>query len=196
LEAVKQKQAYEEEFMKWVIKDKAREEEYGELLNEFRIVYNNSFNYKMEYLYLSEAVFASDIMKQAKNILTLIDMSRNDTISDEKVNKKANEILSSLNRYYNNDYSSHKEVDKKVFVQTMNIFYNDFAKERYMFLREKIEGEYKGSSTKYFENLFDKSFLSNPKQANKLLSKYKKSKIDKLIDDMAIEFLSPTWDNT
>jgi V8-like Glu-specific endopeptidase len=193
LEAVKQKQAYEEEFMKWVIKDKAREDEYGDLLNEFRIVYNNSFNYKMEYLYLTEAVFASDIMKQAKNILTLIDMSRNDTISDDKVNKKANEILSSLNRYYNNDYSSHKEVDKKVFVQTMDIFYNDFAKERYMFLKEKIEGEYKGSSTKYFETLFDKSFLSNPKQANKLLGKYKKSKIDKLIDDMAIEFLSPTW---
>ncbi|MCH3924123.1 MAG: S46 family peptidase [Bacteroidales bacterium] len=193
LDAVGQKQEFEKEFTIWVNKKKDRQEEYGGLLDAFEDIYKKLSYYKTEYLYISEAGLASDMTKQAIDILNLIEISRSDTTSEEKVKQQANKILESLNKYYSYDYGTHKQVDKKIFMETMKIFYNDYGKSKYAFLREKIDRDYKGNSEKYFEYIYDNTFLTNEKKARKILSKYKKSKVDKLIDDPICEIMSPIW---
>lgn len=176
-------------FLKAVEK-KQKQEVGNPLMKDFKQLYDDNRKYKMEQLYIGEAVLASDFMKNTRRLLSLVQISTRDTTSDVTLTTKANDLLTYLDKYYNNDFVSHRSVDSSVFVSTMLIFYEDFVKDNYYFLRNKIGNS---SVSEYFANIYHKSILNNPDKIKDLLKNYKRKNYKKLMDDPALEFLSPIW---
>ena len=179
-------------FLNAIEKKKDFERNYADIIPKFKQLYSNNHNYKLREIYLGEAVLSSQMMKQARQILNLINSSNSET-SEEQVSVLAKNLLNSLKTYYDNDFASQRVVDSTIFVKTMLIFYNDFAKNNYTFLRERINKNYKGNAVKYFSEVFANTLLTNPKKIEQILTNYKKKDSKKLLKDASIELLSPIW---
>ncbi len=169
--------------------ERKQQQEVGNLLMpQFKQVYDANRKYKMENLYIGEAVLSSDMMINARRLLRLIDLSMDNSISEEMLSSQAKSLAKSLQEYYDNDFASHRSVDSLVFVRTMKIFYDDFAKDNYVFLRDRMS---KVSAQDYFAMVYKKTILNNPEKIVKILNNYKRKDYKKLVDDVAIELLSP-----
>ncbi len=161
------------------------------IMKEFEKIYDDNRPLKMEYIYLSEAVLSSDFMQNAKNVLSLINLCMDKSTDEQQITKKVQSLQQSLQKYYDNDFSSHRFVDSTIFVRTMCIYYEDFAKEHYAFLSQNVSSS--KSPQDYFSNIYKQSMLNNPDKMMKMLKGLKKSNYKKLNGDVAIELLSPLW---
>ena len=180
-------------YLNAIEKKREFEKNYTDIIPEFQKLYKDNHTYNLKEIYLGEAVFSSQMMRQARQLLNLVSLSSSDTTSEGYAKAQAQNILKSLRTYYNNDFASQRVVDSTIFVRTMTIFYNDFAKNNYSFLRERINKGYKGVAEKYFAEVFAKSILNNPNKIEKMLSSYKKRNYKTLLDDPAVNLLSPIW---
>ncbi len=185
LNVVDNKKEFEREFDIWANTTEARKEEYSGIINGFKQTYEIKAKHEMPYIYLSEAVLASDFMKNAREILSLSTLkAKND---EKNFNIRAEASKKKFSTYFNNDFLNHSIVDKEIFIKTMSIFYEDYAKANNPWLREKVEKKHKGNPEKYFEEIYNKSILSNEKKTMKLLSKFSEKKA---LKDPAIEIFS------
>lgn len=185
LNVVDNKREFEREFDIWANTTQARKEEYSGLIKEFNNVYSIKSKHEMPYIYLSEAVLASDFMKNTREVLSLIKLSEKK--DKTTVQTKADNLNKKLGLYFENDYVNHRKIDKDIFVNTMSIYYNDYAKSNYNWLQLKIVKSFKSDYKKYFEYVYDKSFISNPKKFQKILNNFKANRSSK---DPAVELLS------
>lgn len=190
LDAINKKIEFEKEFNIWANVTEERKENYGDLLKAFEKLYSQSSDLEMSYLYLSEAVLSSDLMNNGRVILSMINQSIEKNQSKEELQNEANNTLNKLKKYFSNDYEKHKIVDRTIFIETMNIYYEDFAKTNYPWIKEKIAQNFKDDAKSYFTYVYDNSFLSNAKATEKQLNKFK---IKKVLSDPAIELLSSIW---
>lgn len=173
------------------IEKKQKQEQNNPLMNEFMALYDKNRPYKLEEIYMSEAVLSSDFMKNARRVLSLIDLCLDTSKSDAICKSESEKLLKYFNGYFANDFSSHRKVDSLIFQKTMDIYYEDFAKEHSTVLREKVTDE--ESAEKYFAKIFSSSSLNNSEKVEKLLKNFDRKRYKKLLKDPALEFLSPIW---
>lgn len=190
LNAVERKREFESNFNQWANITQKRKDNYGELVNSFDKFYEEKAKIDMSYLYLVEAVLASDLMKNGRSILGIIDRTEKNNLSNKEIQVEADNLLLRLNSYFENDYSSHKKVDKAIFIDVMSIYYEDFAKTNSPWIKEKVESSFKGIPSDYFNYVYENSFLSSKKSAKKKLKKFK---VKNILSDPAIELLSGIW---
>lgn len=189
MNAIEKKKAFERDFNKWANLTEENRERYGGLLADFDKYYSQSIEAKKSYIYMNEALLASDAMLYALRLLTLADISTDESVPEEKVKENAENTYGYLMEYFSQDYENHKEVDRDIFVRTMTIFYNDFAKDRYVWLRKNVESGKYNNAEAYFTDVYNSSLLSNPKKAEKLLKKYKRKKAEELMEDPMVEII-------
>lgn len=182
-------------YLKAIDRKLSFEKDYQPIINEFEKVYADNRPYKLKEIYLGEAVLSSQFMKQARQVLNLISLSRSESVTDEQVELASEQLLASLQKYYANDFASQKVVDSTIFVHTLSICYTDFAKTclDYAYIKDRVERSYNGNEKLYLAYLFNNSFLTNPSKAEKILKNYNRKDYKKLMKDCAIEFLSPIW---
>lgn len=189
MNAIDRKKTFERDFNKWANLTEENRERYGGLLADFDKYYSQSIEAKKSYIYMNEALLASDAMLYALRLLTLADISTDESVPEEKVKENAENTYGYLMEYFSQDYENHKKVDRDIFVRTMTIFYNDFAKDRYVWLKKNIESGKYDNAEAYFADVYNSSLLSNPKKAEKLLKKYKRKKAEELMEDPMVEIL-------
>lgn len=189
LNAIEKKKLFEKDFNNWA-KDK---DKYKNVLSELKKCYTDVEKLNLSFIYLNEAVFASDLMGQVRSVANIISLSEKENKSEQELVALAENLYNNLKNYYSKDYVNHRKVDKEIFVKTMTIFYNDYAKNNYFWLRDLVENSNKKTVEEYFENIYETSFLSNPQNAEKLLKNFKAKNIKKLINDPAIELFLPIW---
>ena len=64
------------------VEKKKQQEISNSLMPQFKQIYDENRKYKMEQLYITEAVLASDFMQNTRRLLNLINASMTDTVSD------------------------------------------------------------------------------------------------------------------
>ncbi len=190
LNAIERKQAFEKEFNQWAVnKDK-----YKNVLAQLEKTYSDMRDLNLSYTYLNEAIFASDLMIQVRQVANIISVANEENADATEVQALAEKLYNTLSNYYAKDYVNHRKVDMEIFVKTMTIFYNDYAKDNYPWLKAQIENDNKIVKVEdYFSNVYEKSFLSNPEKAEKLLKNFKAKNINKMISDPAVELFLPIW---
>ncbi len=172
--------------------EKKRQNEQGlPIMQEFEKLYNDNRPLKMEQIYLSEAVLSSDFMQNTRKLLSLINLCMDKSTNDQQIKQQALNLQQALQKYYDNDYSSHRLVDSTIFVRTMTIFYEDFAKQHLSYLSENVSSN--NSPQEYFSNIYKQSMLNNPNNMIKTLKNFKRNNYKKLSNDVAVELLSPFW---
>lgn len=189
LNAIEKKKAFEKDFNAWA-QDK---EKYRDVLAQLKKTYADIKDLNLSYTYLSEAIFASDLMNQVKNVANIISLSEKNGKNEAEIIALTEKFYNSLQNYYSKDYVNHRKVDKEIFVKTMSIFYYDYAKKSHYWLRDLIENHNDGKAEEFFAKVYESSFLSNPQQAEKLLKNFKPKNVKKLINDPAVELFLPIW---
>lgn len=182
LNAIEKKIEFENKYAAWA----KGNETYEGVLPAMKKVYEKKKAAETMYVYLSEAIFASDLMVNARKLLELIPEEGKEV--DEKLSKAmADAIYAQLEDYYANDYENHRKVDKEIFVKTMSTFYTDCVGS--LIAEEKFDRDVEA----YFENVYESSFLSNPDAAKKLLGNFKTKNLKKISQDAAVRLLVPYW---
>lgn len=187
LNAIEKKKAFEKDFNAWA----ENNVKYKNVLSELKATYAEMEKLNLSFIYLNEAVFASDLMAQVRWVTNIISASENK--NEEEVIALAEKLYHNLKNYYSKDYENHRKVDKEIFVKTMAIFYNDFAKANYFWLRDIVENSKQETAEQFFAKIYETSFLSNPQQAEKLLKNFKAKNVKKMINDPAVELFLPFW---
>lgn len=189
LNAIEKKKAFEKDFNAWA-QDK---EKYRDVLAQFKKTYADIKDLNLSYTYLSEAIFASDLMNQVRSVANIISLSEKNGKNEAEIVALTEKFYNSLQNYYSKDYVNHRKVDKEIFVKTMSIFYYDYAKVNHYWLRDLVENHNDGKAEEFFAKVYESSFLSNPQQAEKLLKNFKPKNVKKLINDPAVELFLPIW---
>ncbi|MFA6806542.1 MAG: S46 family peptidase, partial [Bacteroidales bacterium] len=108
MNAVERKRDFENKFNQWANIIPERKDTYGGLINNFEKLYFEKSILEMSYIYLVEAVLASDLMKNGRSILGLIDKVESNKLSKDEIQQEADNVFEKLNLYFSNDYSKHK----------------------------------------------------------------------------------------
>ncbi|MDR1006666.1 MAG: S46 family peptidase [Bacteroidales bacterium] len=162
LNAIVKKQDFEKQFGIWANIIAERKEKFGGLLPDFAKTYSVYDTLYMAAIYFSEGAMASDIAKMALQFWNYVAKS------------DRNKLLNLFERI--GKYDEDKAVDKAVFLKTMTMFYEDYGKTHYAWLKEKIDKDAKGDAEKYFSKIYDESFLTDSKNAANFIKKYKLDK--------------------
>ena len=189
LDTKNKKIEFENGFTEWAASSPERTKLYGGVLPELKKTYAESHKAKLAYVYLNEALLASDVAYQAFQLSKLANLSKEGK-EIEKANIVAEKIYKDLKAGFENDYANHRLVDKEIFVRTMSIYYNDFAKDYYDWLAQDFKKSKKQSIEDYFASVYETSFLTNPKQAEKVLSGYKSKNYRKIENDPIVSLCS------
>ena len=189
LDTKNKKIEFENNFTEWAASSSERTKLYGGVLPALKKTYAESQQARLAYIYINEALLASDMMYQALQVSKLANLSK-EAKDMEKINSVAENIYKSLKAGFENDYANHRLVDKKIFVRTMSIYYNDFAKNHYDWLVQDFSKSKKQSIEDYFASVYEASFLTNPKQVEKLLAGYKSKNYKKIESDPAVMLCS------
>lgn len=189
LNAVDKKKAFERDFESWA----ADKEMYRNVLPMMRETYSAIRDLNLQYTYLSEAVLVSDLMHRAKQLSALVDYAKKGELDKANLEKTITEGYAELQKHYSNDFANHRRVDKEIFIRTMSVFYNDYAKDKYAWLKDIVVKQYDNNPEAYFDEVYENSLLSNPAKAEKILKNFKAKQIKKLENDPAIELFANIW---
>ena len=189
LDTKNKKIEFENNFTEWAASSSERTKLYGGVLPALKKTYAESQQARLAYIYINEALLASDMMYQALQVSKLANLSK-EAKDMEKISAVAENIYKSLKAGFENDYANHRLVDKEIFVRTMSIYYNDFAKNHYDWLVQEFSKSKKQSIEDYFVSVYEASFLTNPKQVEKLLAGYKIKNYKKIESDPAVMLCS------
>jgi hypothetical protein len=184
LNAIEKKKAFEKDFNAWA----ENNAKYKNVLSELKATYAEMERANMSYTYLNEAVFASDLMIQVRKLGVVIASSDEASLGNNVL-----KFYNELSKYYANDYKNHRRVDKEIFVRAMSIFYNDYAKENYTWLRDIVKKDYNDNAEAYFDYVYENSLLTSPEKADKVLKNFSKKNIKKLEKDPAFKLFTPIW---
>ncbi len=184
LNAIEKKKAFEKDFNDWA----ENNAKYKNVLSELKATYAEMERANMSYTYLNEAVFASDLMIQVRKLGVAIAGSDEASLGNNVL-----KFYAELLKYYANDYANHRRVDKEIFVRAMSIFYNDYAKENYAWLRDIVKKDYNDNAEAYFDYVYENSLLTSPEKADKVLKNFSKKNIKKLEKDPAFKLFTPIW---
>lgn len=184
LNAIEKKKAFEKDFNAWA-QDNAK---YKNVLSELKATYAEMERANMSYTYLNEAVFASDLMVQVRKLGVVIASSDEASLGNNVL-----KFYAELLKHYANDYKNHRRVDKEIFVRAMSIFYNDYAKENYAWLRDIVNKDYNDNAEAYFDYVYENSLLTSPEKAAKIFENFSKKNIKKLEKDPAFKLFTPIW---
>lgn len=189
LDTKNKKIEFENNFTEWAASSSERTKLYGGVLPALKKTYAESQQARLAYIYINEALLASDMMYQALQVSKLANLSK-EAKDMEKISAVAENIYKSLKAGFENDYANHRLVDKEIFVRTMSIYYNDFAKNHYDWLVQDFSESKKQSIEDYFASVYEASFLTSPKQVEKLLADYKSKNYKKIESDPAVMLCS------
>lgn len=186
MNAVERKKEFESRFAAWANSTGETRKAYSGLMNEFHSTYSDLFKPNLAYLYINEALFSSELMVNANQAHKLLSLSESEAVG-EQGKFLADALYKRLKSTFSNDYANHRAVDREIFVRTMTIYYEDFAKDYYTWLKQSVESFSKGGAEDYFAEVYDKSFLSNPAQTDKLLKNFGKKSLKKMQSDPAVK---------
>ncbi len=179
LKIVDKKKQEEEAFTKWLNDNTERQEKYGEALNLIKTSVESKKEASHVTQYIIESLFrGTELISIAYNMVRF----QGDLASDnpEDVEKAINEIKEKARDFYK-DYNA--PTDQKVAKAMFKIFSENVEKKHQPDIFNTIESKYKNDFSKYIDDVYEKSILTD---TVKLWAFLEKPSVKKLAKDPAI----------
>jgi len=192
LQAISKKQEFENTFNKWVFQDDKRKAEYGNLINDFEHTYRDLKPYTMAYVYFSEAGLAPEIVRYAYGFKKLVDQSKDKSVKPEDLQKTIEQYQKSLSGYFKN---YNVNTDQKIFVELMNLYYQDCEKAYQPAIFNILQKKYKGNFIQYATDIFHKSLMASSEKLTVFLRNYKAKDYRKIEKDPAYQLALSIYNN-
>ncbi len=179
LNALKKKQEFEKKITKWINQKPERKQMYGNILQEYKNIYNELTNSQLAYEYFYESIYKSDIMKLASNCDKILLSDKNNKSEDEKIKS----FKGYLKGFYKDFYLA---LDKEVFTEMIRLYYKNVPKNYFCDALSSLETKFKGNAKEYVDNLYAQSVLPYEEKLDSLLNNYSKESIEILKNDPLI----------
>ncbi|MFN6944421.1 MAG: S46 family peptidase [Cytophagaceae bacterium] len=165
LNLVSRKQKDEESFMEWVNSNSERKAAYGKIMANYKKIYDANRVVVTPYVYLEEAVFGSDVMLTAYQLIEFNGMLASGASAA---------VLDSVRLSVREDMADHFKnynaaTEKKILAAMLEMYYTDVDKDFHPEVYQVIEKKYKGNFSRYVEEVFKKSFLVSSDRMNGFL---------------------------
>lgn len=178
MKAVEKKEAYEAEFQKWASADDARDKKYGDILAEYKKVYDSYQTYYLINSYTGEAFFSgADALTFASAFGLLPEMVAS---KDPKTEDEVNRLKSAVKSFYRN---VNIPTDKKLFVATMKLYSENIEPQWQSEAFKTLKAKYHGDFSAMAENIYSTSLFTDSTRIHSVLNKFGKGDVKKILRD-------------
>lgn len=189
MDVIRNKQALETEFTRWIQKDEARNNRYKGLLPAFENFYKQYTPLNSSATYFRESVASIEILNLAMNFTRLIEESKNTPDMSKETLKSYRDRYISVTKGFFKNYNA--QIDKEMFVLLMNKYYNQVDKSTLPVEFKKLDKKYKGDFTKMANDLYCRSIFVNEEKLLDFIENYKPSNYKILEKDLAYALINP-----
>lgn len=192
LDGIEKKQEYEQAFQKWVSSNTATKNQYGGLIDDFDKTFKTLSGYQQQLIFVTEAGFGIEIVRAARTLSRLEEVSRIKEVSKDEIQKEISKAKSSLSQFYKDYYLP---LDKKIFVKMLESYRSGLDKSQLPEVFAFIEKEYKGNIQAYADAVFEKSMFTDSTKVMVFLNAYKPSQHKRISKDLAFLLASGLGDH-
>ncbi|TAJ15765.1 S46 family peptidase [Marinilabiliaceae bacterium JC017] len=184
LNAINKKKAFEQSFQQWVEVNNDLNKKYGDLLADYKKLYQEYTTYRLAGDYTSELIYRNgiEIAKLAGSFDALAELYKAET-KDEKAIAKLKETLSKAAKLYFKDY--HLPLDKEMTAMLLDRYRQNVPADFHPNIYQTIDKKYKGNTEKYVDAVFKKSNFINQQQLEALINNFNEKQIKILEKDPA-----------
>jgi hypothetical protein len=175
VKGVEKKEAFEEEFSRWVSFDPPRTSKYGKIFEQYDEIYRDYQTYYLVSVYTSEVFFSNgaEAVGLANSFRSAVELaSKNDPKLKEELTR-----LAGVSAGFFKNYNS--AVDKRLFAAVMKLYGENVSPEwqtqAYRDLYTKCRGDFASVTDK----LFAKSVFTDEKKVTALLKNFNPSTVSK-----------------
>ncbi len=184
VDAIRQKEELEQEFIQWVQQDEEHTDRYGDLFYRFNEVYDALEELILVRDYSVEVVLAVELLNFAADITEKLNQV--DPDSAEWMEEVRQDLLEKTKDFYD-DY--HKPADRKIFAALMQIFKEDIEPAYHPAFFKTVSEKYRADFNRYSWYLYSRSIYGQQEKLEAALSKLSKGKIRKLLNDPLAELV-------
>ncbi|MBC8046300.1 MAG: S46 family peptidase [Fimbriimonadaceae bacterium] len=188
-DAITKKKEFENKFRAWSAMSAISNND-ADLLIEFEKTYADFKPYSELMDYITEAVFAVEILNYASKFHEIANISKTDTIDNADLQSDADVLLANAGGWFKNYYTP---LDKKMFATMLKIYADSISADlQPEYFRQQVI-KYNGDFNVWADAVFEKSYLSNYDDVKKLLTNINKKKIKKLLNDPAYKLYNELY---
>lgn len=165
LNVVEKKQNIEQDFRDWIKQQPQSRRQYDTVLQVIEKSYDQLREVQKSYLYLSEAVFGTEILPFSYQFTRLSKL-----LKEEASNDELQAIVSTLQeatKEHFEDYSA--STDQKVFAALLEMYAQNVPQNQLPPIFEKVQKKYKGNFGKWAAQVFENSMFADPEKINAFL---------------------------
>ncbi len=170
LDAIDIKEEQERNLQNWIELEVDRENEYGNLLKEYKAISEKTDQLSLTQEYIFEAVFGIELIGYVRSYQSLIGLK------GDVLKEKIADLKQSSKAFYK-DYDA--ETDQKIMAALLKIYYQDQTEEYQPDFFRNIEKKYKGNFKKFAADVFSKSNFVNQDNLLGFLANYSEKKLQK-----------------
>ena len=170
LDAIDIKEEQERNLQNWIELEANRENEYGNLLKEYKAISEKTDQLSLTQEYIFEAVFGIELIGYVRNYQSLVGLQ------GDVLKEKIADLKQSSKAFYK-DYDA--ETDQKIMEALLKIYYQDQTEEYQPEFFRNIEKKYKGNFKKFAADVFSKSNFVNQDNLVGFLDNYSEKKLQK-----------------
>lgn len=178
LDAINKKRAFEKAISAWMIKDQNRAEKYGNLLPQYKEIYNELIPYQLASAYFYETYYSLDITRLISSFRRLEKLGEDAKEDDIASTKKS--LKQAIDRVYKDYY---QPLDKELFAKMMHMYATNMD---HKFMPEELSAvntKFKGDFVKYTEYVYKKSLFTDKDKLTDFLESYNAKLLKKLQKD-------------
>ena len=180
LHGIEKKQKFEKTFQQWAESSPELKRDYGDLLSDFEEAYQALKPYNLAYDYVVEAGLAMEIVNFALHFRNLVELSKNKSVSLEKINTETKKLIKSEKNFFKDYY---KPIDKEVTAALLKLYDENIDESFKPLFFQKIHSKFNNNYSVFTEYVFEKGFLDDQDRLEQFLTNYKRKQYKKLIKD-------------
>jgi len=178
LDAIAKKEEFEKNISAWIKADDSRNAKYGDLLVNYKQVYDNLSPYQLAYEYYTQSINSLDIIGLTNGFKTLL--TYNDSTSQTEITNYIQRLKTYLNVYFKDYYLP---LDKEVFAKMINLYYKNLDNRFIPQELKLIDSKFKGDISLYVDYLYNKTMFADKTKLEQFLNEYKVSSNKKMLKD-------------
>lgn len=180
LDAINVKKQHEKELMKWVNESDERIEKYGNILSEYKRIYEEIAPYSLAFYYINEAGFGTEAIQFASRLRGFEQISKD----RESIIPVIKEDAESRAESHFRDY--HTSTDEKVFAAMVKVYYENIPERFHPAFFDKLERLKRRSDNPFIalaENKYENSIIVCEQKFSDFLEGLNHRSVRRLIND-------------
>jgi hypothetical protein len=189
--AVKEKEQFEQKFQAWADSGSARKAAYGNLLGLFESTYKEFKPVDLSSFYITEAGQGIEVVRFSSGFRELVKLSKNKETKPAEIEKLKSALARSSRDFFKNYQPAVDEVITAVMLQEMA------TGMEYKYLPavfNKISRKYNGKFRAFAAEIFSASLFTDSTRLFRFIDKYQVSHLKKLENDPAYQLMASIYE--